>query len=52
MLCDANIQGLSHNLQENKRNFYKIAELLDLYQGNTMRNGKVLELQSFHTAHG
>ena len=52
LLCDANIQRIINNLQVNKREFYKRTEILDLYQGNTMRNGKVLELLSFHTAHG
>lgn len=45
-------KNIKRNLQEDKQNIYKIIEIIDLYQGNTMRNGKVLELQSFHTAHG
>lgn len=30
--------------------FKKITEILDLYQANTMRSGKVLELHTLHTA--
>ena len=52
MFCNANIEQMKLNLQKNKGIFYKINEILDLYQGNTMRNGKVLELLTFHTAHG
>ena len=31
--------------------FFKISEIIDLYQANTMRSGKVLELHTLHTAH-
>lgn len=32
--------------------FYKITEILDLYQANTMRSGKVLEFQTLRTPQG